>query len=134
MTDLKSWMWADAIALLDRAEQMQRRFFEVGGVTRRASPHWEPPADVLISDQALLLIVALPGVQAERIRVSIAGNAVDVTGERSLPALSDEAHLLRLEIPYGTFERRITLPPGSFRLHSQEARDGCLYLLFHRMP
>lgn len=133
MRELKSWMWADALAMLERAEQMQRQFFEIGSDPRRAIANWQPPVDMLASDEALLLIVALPGVTPEHIQIEFLGNSIQISGERSLPALSKQTHLLRFEIPHGVFQRRVALPEGAFRLISQQVHDGCLYLNFQRL-
>lgn len=133
MRDLKSWMWADALAMLDRAEQMHRQFFEVGASPQRAVATWQAPVDILLSEEALLLIVALPGVATERIQVEYEGNLVRICGERALPTLAKQTQMLRFEIPHGVFERRIALPEGRFRLISQELRDGCLFLMFQRL-
>ncbi len=133
MRELKSWMWADALAMLERAEQMQRQFFEIGSDPRRAIANWQPPVDMLASDEALLLIVALPGVTPEHIQIEILGNSIQISGERSLPVLSKQTQLLRFEIPHGVFQRRVALPEGTFRLISQQVHDGCLYLNFQRL-
>jgi HSP20 family protein len=133
MNALRSWMFSDAIAMLDRAEQMHRRFFEVGAISGRSAASWEAPVDILMSDDALLLIAALPGVSPQRIVVEVDGSLVRIKGDRTLPSLPSQSHLLRFEIPHGVFERGIVLPAGKFVLNSQEAKDGCLYLLFQRM-
>ncbi len=133
MHTLRSWMFSDAIAMLDRAEQVQRRFFEVGAGSGGSSASWEAPVDILLSDDALLLIVALPGVSPERMVVEIDGSLVRIRGDRTFPVFPKQSQLLRLEIPHGVFEGRVVLPSGKFSLHSQEAKDGCLYLLFHRV-
>ena len=79
------------------------------------------------------LIVALPGVAPEHIQIEFSGNLIQISGERSLPSLSKQTQLLRFEIPHGVFERRVVLPEGSFRLVSQQVRDGCLFLNFQRL-
>ena len=133
MHALRSWMFSDAIAMLERAEQMQRRFFEVGVNSGGTCAGWEAPVDILLSDDALLLIVALPGVLPDRIVVEIEDSLVRIRGVRTFPVLPKQSQLLRLEIPHGVFERGVVLPTGKFSLSSQEARDGCLYLLFQRI-
>jgi HSP20 family molecular chaperone IbpA len=40
----------------------------------------------------------------------------------------------RLEIPYGRFERRITLPAAGLQLGQAEFADGCLMLKFSKQP
>ena len=44
----------------------------------------------------------------------------------SQPAAS--ARILRMEIPYGHFERRIELPPVPFRISGRHLANGCLML------
>lgn len=59
----------------------------------------------------MTVLVALPGVAPDQVQVLIEGATLTVVGERPLPAPA-EAHIRRIEIPYGRFERRIALPPG----------------------
>ncbi len=126
------WMWADACALLDRAEGLQRQFFQPR--PGRRQPAWEPPVDVFESCQTLWLVVALPGVTAERLDLLIDGSTLIVTGERTLPALARQAEIRRLEIPAGRFERRIVLPAGHFELCERSLADGCLSIGLRKLP
>src|SRR5882757_3483664 len=57
--DTRAWMWAEACELLDRAERLNRQFFQPLS-TRKAV--WEPPVDLFETDRALWVVVALPGV------------------------------------------------------------------------
>jgi HSP20 family molecular chaperone IbpA len=41
--------------------------------------------------------------------------------------------VLRLEIPYGRFQRRILLPFGSFRLSDMLLENGCLKITLERL-
>ena len=59
--DTRAWMWAEACELLDRAERLNRQFFQPLS-TRQAV--WEPPVDLFETDRALWVVVALPGVAA----------------------------------------------------------------------
>ena len=120
-----SRMWADACALLDRAERLQRQFFQPLPGARR-QPVWEPPVDVFESPQALWLIAALPGVAAAQVELVIDGGTLVIAGERTLPEQAHRAEIRRLEIPAGRFERRIALPAGRFELVERSLVDGCL--------
>ena len=62
--DPRNLMWAEACALLDRAEQLHRQFFEPARAGTRLA-RWEPPIDVFETEQQLRIIVALPGVAPE---------------------------------------------------------------------
>ena len=81
--DMRNWMWAEALALLDQAERVHRGTFRPGAARRTAC--WEPPVDVLETDGELWIQVALPGVTPEQLQVGIEGQALLVTGERTLP-------------------------------------------------
>jgi len=39
-----------------------RQFFH------HATPHWEAPIDVFETDDALIILIALPGVELERVK------------------------------------------------------------------
>jgi HSP20 family molecular chaperone IbpA len=121
------WMWAEACELLDRAERLHRQFFlPAAQVAGEAS--WEPPVDMFETDGALWLIVALPGVAAERIEISFGSGGLLVAGVRAWPAEARGAAIRRLELPAGRFERVIELPPGRFELVERRFVDGCLSL------
>lgn len=129
--DPNSWMWAEALALLQDAERLQRQFFQVGAL--RGVPSWEPPVDLYESGDELWLLVALPGVTPQQVEVMLAPGLIVVRGERSLPTNSRHAAIHRLEIPYGSFERRVALPPGEFELVDRQLQHGCLLLQLRRL-
>jgi HSP20 family protein len=125
--DAESWMWGEALAALERAEQQHRRFFALLGPQTRVST-WEPPADVFESEDEIRIVVALPGVPADGITLSVQGAELVVHAERMPCAGVETMRIRRIEIPYGTFERRIALPPGNYTLREQQIVDGCLKL------
>ncbi len=120
-------MWAQALQMLDEAERLQRQFF------RHGTPGWEPPVDIYEAGRELLLYYALPGVRAERLKVVLEGNALVVRGDRSLPPAARQAAIRRLEIPYGPFERRLSLPAGHYELVQNELDNGCLIIGLRRV-
>jgi HSP20 family protein len=120
-------MWAEACELLERAERLNRQFFQPRAARGRR-PSWEPPVDVLESEGELWIMVALPGVRAEQLQVQVDGSALVVSGERPMPGRTRTGIIRRLEIPYGYFERRIELPAGRFAIARRELVDGCLVL------
>lgn len=126
-----SWMWAEALELLQDAERLQRQFFRIG--VADGAPCWEPPVDLYETGGELRLLVALPGVTAQQLEVMLAPGQIVVRGERTLPANSRRAAIHRLEIPYGRFERRITLPDGGFEMIDQRLEHGCLILTLQRL-
>lgn len=129
--DPGAWIWAEAMELLQSTERLQRRMFVVG--TMRTLPSWEPAVDLYEQEDELHLLVALPGVSARHLEVLVEGGAIVVRGQRPIPNGLRRAEIHRLEIPYGHFERRITLPPGNFGLAKQLLEDGCLALVLRRV-
>lgn len=123
--DFDTLMWARAVEMLERAERLQRQFFRPEPRRRCV---WEPPADVFETADAFLIVVALPGVAADGISVELGDGQLSVRGERRLPAGIADGIVHRLEIPHGTFERRILLPRSTCELGRPELVDGCLYI------
>ncbi len=71
---------------------------------------WVPPCDIQEDENAVRLVMEVPGVSAEDVRVSLEHNRLTIRGEKRPPVApeSDRAH--RLERTFGAFERVFTLP------------------------
>ena len=99
-------MWSEALRLLDRADRLHRQFF-----LAHEPASWEPPVDVVESGGELRLQLALPGVSPDAVSVAAdRGRHHRLTRIRGFPCREPDAHIHRLEIPYGRFQRRIELP------------------------
>ena len=83
-TDPGDWMWAQACDLIDEAERMHRQFFRLAP-SARCPAAWEPPVDVFEDEREIVIVVAMPGVAAERVQVMHERGALVVRGERPLP-------------------------------------------------
>jgi HSP20 family molecular chaperone IbpA len=116
-----NWMLSEAIGSLARAERLHQQFFGL----QSASPSWQPPIDVLETDEEVLIFVALPGVDADQVEAVIEGRVLVISGSRTLPEELRNAHIHRLELPQGRFERRIGLPQGRYAI-SRCAENGCI--------
>ena len=127
----KSWMWAEACALLDEAERKHRRFFELLAVPA-SHPVWEPPADIFADGSELQVVVALPGARADEVVVQITPTGLQIETIVPPPSLSAQVNVVRLEIPYGRMRRRIDLPPGRYALIERQLDRGCLFLRLTR--
>jgi HSP20 family molecular chaperone IbpA len=130
--DTHAWMLAEAVDLLENADRLQQQFFRIR--QGRGRPTWEPPVDLVAKGRQLALLVALPGVTAERFEVQVEGQAVIVRGERAVGAGIGPGAILRLEIPYGHFERRIVLPAGDYQLVEMHLEHGCLRITLELEP
>ena len=129
--DTMAWMLTEAVEQLQRADRLQRQFFRMG--QGRAVPCWEPPVDVVASQGELRVVIALPGVTLDCLDVALEDSAIVVRGERPLGTGLLAGEIIRLEIPYGRFERRIPLPYGIYRLAEMQLENGCLRLHLERL-
>jgi HSP20 family molecular chaperone IbpA len=123
-SDPRRIMWNEALAVIARAEQLQRQFFEPGG----SATCWEPPVDIFETGEEFWITAALPGVEAGELSVSIEGPILRFAGQRRLPHTARAASIHRLEIPYGRFERSIRLPAKTLTLEQSELANGCLII------
>jgi HSP20 family protein len=129
MTDFpNSWMWSEACDMLARADRMHREFFRPA----RARMAWEPPVDVLETEREVLVFMALPGVEPERVEAGIDGSDLVVSGSRVLPAALRTAVIHRLELPQGRFERRVRLPAGRYSSVRHAMTNGCLLITLEK--
>ena len=122
----RSWMLSEAVEALMRADRMHREVFQLRETTTR--PAWEPPIDVIETDEHVLIFIALPGVAMERVEAAIEGATLIVSGRRVLPPQLRTAVIHRLELPQGHFERRIPLPAGLYDEIARSVEDGCLLI------
>lgn len=121
------WMWAEACDLTSQADRLQHQFFRPTA-SRSMPAAWEPPADVFEDEREIVVVIAMPGVTAERMQIMSEPGVLIVRGSRPLPLVGPGHSVRRLEIPHGTFERRILLPAGRLELDPPELLHGCLIL------
>jgi HSP20 family protein len=127
-----TWMWDQAYDLLQEAERLHRQFFRLSA-SAHACPVWEPPANVYEDDDELVAVIALPGVPADRVEVTLEGGSLVVRAESRVPRPVRAGEIRRLEIPYGHFERAIKLPAGRLEAVARDFVDGCLVLRLRKL-
>jgi HSP20 family protein len=128
---VRNWMWSEACEMLARAERLHHEFFRLGAQIARR-PAWEPPADVFETEGEVIVLVALPGVEPDKIQMAIEGNHLVVAGTRMIPAALRQAVIHRLELPQGRFERRIPLPSGRYGSMRPAKENGVLMVLLNK--
>lgn len=128
--DPRNWMWSEALQMLARAERLQREVFNHPG-RGRSAPAWEPPVDVLETEDAVLVLVALPGVDPKQVQLVIHDGVLLIAGERVLPRELRTAIIHRIELPQGRFERQVPIPAGRYEAPASAVADGCLIV---RLP
>ena len=127
-----SWMWSEACDMLARAERLHRDFSQP---VRSGSPTpaWQPPVDMIETERDVLVLVALPGVDPDRVEAAIDGADLVVVGSRVLPAELRTAVIHRLELPQGRFERRVRLPAGRYAAVRRTMLHGCVLITLEKV-
>jgi len=131
--DPRNWMWSEALQMLARAERLHREVFTPPRGSRQSRAAWEPPTDVLETEDAVLILVALPGVDPERVELTIRDGGLAMAGERVLPPQLRTARIHRLELPQGRFERHVPLPPGRYEPPRTAIANGCLIVELRKL-
>jgi len=127
----RDWMWSEACEMLARAERMHRELFRPA-LSERQLPVWEPPVDILETEHEILVLVALPGVDAEATEAAIEDGYLVIAGTRLLPEQLRTAVIHRLELPQGRFYRRVRLPAGRYSNVRRAAGAGCLLITLQK--
>ncbi|HMN97850.1 MAG TPA: Hsp20/alpha crystallin family protein [Miltoncostaeaceae bacterium] len=102
--------FADLLPMRREFERLLAPF--QGGVASNLPTRWAPTADVIESDDAIVITAELPGVKDEDVEITVHDGVLRIAGERRLQEEVSDERAYRLERSYGAFERRFPLPPG----------------------
>ncbi len=69
-----------------------------------------PAAELEETDEAFLLKLEVPGMQAEDLDIQVGKDTVSISGERKSETKTEENGFARTEFRYGKFQRVIPLP------------------------
>jgi HSP20 family molecular chaperone IbpA len=125
-------MWSEAVEMLARADRMHRQMFQPQGQQVR-TPCWEPPVDVLETERDVVVLTALPGVDPASIITTIEDGTLLISGQRVFPPALRAATIHRLELPQGSFLRRVPIPPGTYDDVRRSSADGCLIITLRKL-
>ena len=78
----------------------------------RLPQRWAPVADVMETDDEIVITAELPGVKDEDVEITVHDGMLRIAGERRLEDEVREEHRYRLERTFGSFERTFPLPRG----------------------
>jgi HSP20 family protein len=123
----------------DISEDIRRLFDDLASSLhhdhRAYSGECHPAIDVLETDQSVEIVVDIPGVPKEALRVLFRAGVVVVAGEKAPPS-GDESQAFHLvEREFGRFARAIRLS-GAYDVGNSRAalRDGELVIVLPKVP
>jgi HSP20 family protein len=93
-----------------------------------------PLVDVRETDEALEVVMDVPGVPIEAMRVIFRGNVLVIAGEKAPPSSTDEQTFHLVEREFGRFARAIRLE-GAFDIAEATAavQDGALIVTLRKL-
>ncbi len=75
-----------------------------------AESDWVPEVDIVETEESLVLFVNLPGIPGENVKISLAGNSLEITAEYESLTLQTSDKVHKRERPSGHVHRVIALP------------------------
>ncbi|MCK9229873.1 MAG: Hsp20/alpha crystallin family protein [Syntrophales bacterium] len=115
LTGLRGFDWMpDLWSELDRRQRESGRLFSRSGTSRYQN---YPAVNLWMNENDVILSAEIPGIDLEKMDISVEGDVLDLSGSRSLEAVGEEAKYHRQERPYGSFRRKIRLP---FSINSEK--------------
>jgi HSP20 family protein len=73
-------------------------------------PGLQPPADVLVTAEDVIVRIELAGLRGSELDVEVAGDRLTLRGTKQEPPRPAHAEYAQMEIMGGTFERTVALP------------------------
>jgi len=71
---------------------------------------WKPLINIFEKENSLVILIEAAGVKPENIKITIERNILTISGKREDPFSKEQRNFYSMEISFGAFERRISLP------------------------
>jgi HSP20 family protein len=95
----------------------------------RSMAHELPAVDMYEKDGKVVVTAEMPGIDADKIEVSVVGDELRISGEREAEKEVKEEHYFRSERSYGRIYRALTLPEGcDVDQIDAKVKDGVLHV------
>ena len=100
----------DLYSSLHRLNRMMDEAFTGGWNGGTLASAWTPACDVFEDKENLKIVLELPGVRPEDLKISLENQMLTIQGEKKQVAEENSERWHRYERSYGSFERMFTLP------------------------
>jgi HSP20 family protein len=96
---------------------------------------WAPQIDIYEAPAEIVVIIDVAGVKREHIHVEIGRRTLKISGVRRENPITKQARYRLAEIPYGYFERTLSLPAQvDADCATATYTDGFLYISIAKLP
>jgi HSP20 family protein len=110
------------VALQDRMNRLFDTFFREGETPFMAEGFW-PPLDVIDTPETIQVKAEVPGIDPKDIDISIVGNMLTISGQKSKEREEKGKTWHRRERSVGSFQRTISLPTQVDPKHVEAVDD-----------
>jgi len=119
---------------MDRLQRDMNRLFNQYSPTRlRTAPSY-PAINIWTNEEGQFVSAEMPGVRVEDIDISVNGDMLTISGQRSSDEIPEGVHFHRKERGFGQFSRTIQLP---FAVDAKKVeasfKDGVLNITLPRV-
>ncbi|HOX83831.1 MAG TPA: Hsp20/alpha crystallin family protein [Chryseolinea sp.] len=106
---------------------IDRFFNEANARSGGSSYNFVPKVDVLETEKAFLIHLAVPGVNKEDFKIDLNDNYLTISGERKFNNEKKDHNFHSVETQYGSFSRSFTLPENADAVNiSAQYNNGIL--------
>ena len=120
----------DFLNEVDRLQDQMNRLFQGASTTQAVG---SPALNIWASENAIMASAELPGIDTNKLDISVNGNALTIRGAYPEQQLKSGENWVRQERPEGSFVRVFQLP---FQVEAENVeakyRNGILYLTLPR--
>jgi len=110
-------------------------FSRMGALPVTREGGFVPTFEVKETKDAYVFKADVPGLKEENIDISLTGNRLTISGERTEDKREEGERYYAYERAYGTFNRSFTLPEGVDADHVHaEMKDGVLHVVLPKRP
>ncbi len=125
----------DEIRRFEREMDLLLSSFVHSGRSIPYSGGWRPPFNIFERNNSLILLMEAAGVKPEDLHVVLEKNTITISGKREDPYSDELRNFYSIEISFGTFERKITLP---YEVDANQAivttKDGFVQIILPKAP
>jgi HSP20 family protein len=102
-------------------------FVETNQGAGAAATAWDPNVDVMDDGQKLRVLIEVPGIDAEDVRVTVRGRVLTVRGTKKGRTRTREGiRFFCMERYFGGFVKSVALPRAVTRIrHARRSKTGC---------